>query len=207
MQAFTLATDLVIFKLRKGRCAPKKKKKNTQQKQCLYIYRCTYFYIKTRFYVSSPALNAVSLLPLCFFSSLLLSCTTCSYSASSSMHWLRLRVSGRRTFSSDFQLSVSWSTCGGPEGAKRRCHGEGKSDIERGGTKIKYDGGGGKGQGFLKMSTGGRGRWDRENCCGVKGTKTSDSQVWREGKSLGKRKGKRTGGCCHSDNTVDSGYF
>lgn len=80
-----------------------------------------------------------------------------------------------------------------------------QSDIERGG--IKYVGGGGKGQRFLKMSTGGRGRWDREKCCGVKGTKTSDSQVWREGKSLGKRKGKRTGGCSHSDNTVDSGYF
>lgn len=41
----------------------------------------------------------------------------------------------------------------------------------------------------------------------VKGTKTSERQVWQEGKSLGKRKGKHTGGCCHGDITVDSGYF
>lgn len=129
MQAFTLATDLVIFKLEKGRRAPKKKKK-PQQKQCLHIYPCTYFYIKTCLYVSSPALNGVSLLPLCFFSSSLLSCTTCSYSVSSSMHWLRLRVSGRRTFSSDSQFSVSWSTCEGPEGVKRRCHGEDKAILK-----------------------------------------------------------------------------
>lgn len=46
----------------------------------------------------------------------------------------------------------------------------------------------------------------RELLC-VKGTKTSDSQVWQEGKSLGKRKGRRTVGCCDSDITVDSGYF
>lgn len=56
VQAFSLATDLVIFKLEKRRRAPK----TTQQKQCLYIYPCTYFYIKTCLYVSSPALNGVS---------------------------------------------------------------------------------------------------------------------------------------------------
>lgn len=116
--------------LSSGKGGALQKREKTQQKQCLYIYPCTYFYIKTRLYVSSPALNAVSLLPLCFFSSLLLSCTTCSYSVSSSMHWLRLRVSGRRTLSSDSQFSVSWSTCGGPEGAKRRCHGEDKAVLK-----------------------------------------------------------------------------
>lgn len=58
------------------------------------------------------------------------------------MHWLRLRVSGRRTFSSDSQFSVSWSTCGGSGRGEeeRRCYGEDKA-ILKGRDKNKYDGG------------------------------------------------------------------
>lgn len=120
------------------------------------------------------------------------------------MHWLRLRVSGRRTFSSDSQLSVSWSTCGGPEGAKRRCHGEDKAILKGRDRNKSMTVDVVKGRDFKKEDVGVMGQG--ELLC-VKGTKTSDSQVWQEGKSLGKRKGKRTGGCCHGDITVDNGYF
>lgn len=51
------------------------------------------------------------ILPLCVFSSRLFSSTTSWYCFSSSMDWLRLRLSGRRTFSSDSQSSPCWSTC------------------------------------------------------------------------------------------------
>lgn len=46
------------------------------------------------------------------------------------MHWLRLRVSGRRTFSSDSQFSVSWSTCGGSGRGEEEMLWRGQSNID-----------------------------------------------------------------------------
>lgn len=80
-----------------------------------------------------PSVRACISPPLCVFSSSSLSCTTCSNSPSSSKHWLRLRVIGRRTFSSDSLCSLSWSTCRGRCRGQmwRECKTRGEERLER----------------------------------------------------------------------------
>lgn len=104
----------------------KKKTTRTQQKKQLFMHVCRapVSTLKAAFMFPPPALGAIPSVracvspPLCVFSSSSLSCTTCSHSPSSSKHWLRLRVIGRRTFSSDSLCSLSCSTCRG------RCRGQ-----------------------------------------------------------------------------------